>query len=285
MSSNEPEAAEYQRKDMSQAPESPLGQQAAIEGALAAKGQPPNDEPRIWTLRDMKAMKNRSRLEATTALKTLYVQMLAEIENSEAERRAAVIAAGGDPDEDRDPLEFVHAIADEWAASDADAERRAELLDNLADRLDTREVRALRLAAEAAKAITPRLIAYDAAHGVSPAQIAEDLGVTESYVYRMLRQYTRYAWRLDLWNSEQGPGWQPHKSGEEFVERVRVSEGDVAAKVISEGGESLKRHRHRVLVWEGEQRADELAYFTHENSPATAGQDPEETNDNFGNEK
>lgn len=102
-------------------------------------------------------------------------------------RRAEIIAAGGDPDEDRDPLEYVRTIAGNWADTADDADRRAALLDHLADNLDTSDVRALRLAAEAVAAATPRLIYAHADIGFSAAVIAGDLGVTESYVYRILR--------------------------------------------------------------------------------------------------
>lgn len=123
-----------------------------------------------------------------TASEKFRATLLAEMERFERERRAEIIAAGGDPDEDRDPFEAVRAIADEWADTAANAEARAALLDRLADTLDTSEVRALRLAAEAAAAITPRLIYADADHGVKVADTAADLGVGESYVYRILRQ-------------------------------------------------------------------------------------------------
>jgi hypothetical protein len=119
---------------------------------------------------------------------TFTAQILALTERYERDRRAARIAAGGDPDEDRDPFDYVRAIADEWADTASDTDSRAALLDRLADSLDTSEVCALRLAAEAAAAVTPRLIYQDADHGVPVAATAEDLGVSESYVYRILRQ-------------------------------------------------------------------------------------------------
>ncbi|MGW1405039.1 hypothetical protein [Streptomyces sp. NPDC002403] len=123
----------------------------------------------------------------------LQEQLFAIFEQYENERRAEIIAAGGDPDEDRDPFETVRAIADDWADTADNPDGRTALLDHLTDTLDTSEVRALRLAAEAAAAITPRLIYADADHGVSPAATADDLGVTESYVYRILRARTATA--------------------------------------------------------------------------------------------
>ncbi|MCX4824231.1 hypothetical protein OG883_31120 [Streptomyces sp. NBC_01142] len=135
-----------------------------------------------------RAMRGPRRLESTPAGQRLAEQMLIIMNEFEEARRAEIIAAGGDPDEDRDPFETVRAIANDWASSADDTEARAALLDHLADSLDTSEVRALRLAAEAAAAITPRLIYADADAGVSVADTAADLGATESYVYRILRK-------------------------------------------------------------------------------------------------
>ncbi|GAA5056374.1 helix-turn-helix domain-containing protein [Streptomyces similanensis] len=169
---DEPTVAEYQRADASKFPTHPAGQQGAVEGMLAAY--------------------NRSKLaqsiEADTSIGRFQLSMLAAFEEYEHARRLEIIAAGGDPDEDRDPFETVRAIADGWAASADDEEARAALLDHLADSLDTSEVRALRLAAEAAAAITPRLILADAEAGARVADTADDLGVSERYVYRVLRE-------------------------------------------------------------------------------------------------
>ncbi|MFJ9892705.1 hypothetical protein ACIQPR_05165 [Streptomyces sp. NPDC091280] len=183
---DEQSATEYQRADQTKFPTSPAGQQASVEGMAAAEGM---EEVRSWTPGDLRrAMKKPGPLEPTPALRRYTAQFLALTAQFEQDRRAEIAAAGGDPDEDRNPFEYVHAIADEWADSEKDPDRRAALLDDLADRLDTSEVRALRLAAEAAAAITPRLIYADADQGVSPAITADDLGMTESYVYRILRK-------------------------------------------------------------------------------------------------
>ncbi|MET9555104.1 hypothetical protein [Streptomyces sp. NPDC006645] len=187
---DEPTVAHYTRADASNFPTSLAGQQAAVEGMLANTGWKQADQEEqgtVWTPgRIRRAMKGP--LEPTPAGRRLAAQMLAMINKWEQERRAEIIAAGGDPDEDRDPFEYVRAIADEWADTANDAARRAALLDRLAIDLDTSEVGALRLAAEAAAAVTPRLIYADADDGVAVAATAEDLGVSETYVYRILRQ-------------------------------------------------------------------------------------------------
>ncbi|WP_275463360.1 hypothetical protein [Streptomyces noursei] len=151
--------------------------------------EPTEEQGRSWTPGEIRrAVKKPRRLEPTPAGERFAEQMLAIMNEYEQGRRAEIIAAGGDPDEDRDPFETVRAIANDWANTADDAEARAALLDHLADSLDTSEVRALRLAAEAVAAITPRLIYADADAGVSVAETAADLGATESYVYRILRK-------------------------------------------------------------------------------------------------
>ncbi|WEB44028.1 hypothetical protein MOV08_35275 [Streptomyces yunnanensis] len=176
---------QYTRSDPSKQPTPPAGQQAAVEGTLTAEGFLPADKPE--TAEHNRRAADRQGLGPGSATQRFTEQMLSIMAEYEQRRREEIIAAGGDPDEDRDPFETVRAIADQWAATEADDEGRAALLDDLADQLDTTEVRALRLAAEAAAAITPRLIYADADHGVKPADTAADLGVSESYVYRILR--------------------------------------------------------------------------------------------------
>ncbi|MCZ9350736.1 hypothetical protein NGM36_13160, partial [Streptomyces mutabilis] len=129
------------------------------------------------------------RLEPTPAGRRFAEQLHDLIAQHERERIAERALAGG-PDEDRDPFEVVRAIADDWDRTADDPDSRAELLDHLADSLDTSEVRALRLAAEAAAAITPRLIVAESAAGVRADVIADDLGhANPSYVYRILREH------------------------------------------------------------------------------------------------
>ncbi|MYR46613.1 hypothetical protein [Streptomyces sp. SID5910] len=155
--------------------------------------QQPDEQPTTAhgyeTGRTYSSVEITRRMKGRSAINKLYADLLAEMERFERARRAEIIAAGGDPDEDRDPFETVRAIADDWDRTADDPDGRAELLDRLADSLDTSEVRALRLAAEAAAAITPRLIQADADAGVRAADTADDLGVTESYVYRVLREH------------------------------------------------------------------------------------------------
>ncbi|WP_399087997.1 helix-turn-helix domain-containing protein [Streptomyces sp. BBFR2] len=179
--------AQYQRRDPSKQPTSLEEQQAAVEGTLAADGLLPADNPTLAEHNRRAAA--RQEPSRKSPMQRATEQMLAIMNEFEEERRAEIIAAGGDPDEDRDPLEYPTSIADQWDATEDDEDGRAQLLDRLALDLSLPDLRALRLAAEAAAAVTPRLVveSYDEGTGVKPAQIAADLGVSESYVYRILR--------------------------------------------------------------------------------------------------
>ncbi|MFE0877299.1 hypothetical protein ACFW4X_20990 [Streptomyces smyrnaeus] len=95
----------------------------------------------------------------------------------------AARALAGDPNPtDADPLEWVKDIA---AAYTADA---ADTLDRLADQLTLDDVRALRIAGEAAQAVTPRVVMAEADRGKKPPRIADELGLTPSRVYAILRE-------------------------------------------------------------------------------------------------
>jgi DNA invertase Pin-like site-specific DNA recombinase len=126
--------------------------------------------------------------ESSSPAERFSAALLAATEQFERDRRAEIIAAGGDPDGDHDPLEYVRWIADSYASTADDPAGRAAFLASLAPTLDLEDARAIRQAAEAVADITPRLIQDYAQHGVRPADIAVDLGVTESYVYRKLRE-------------------------------------------------------------------------------------------------
>ncbi|MGA5354032.1 helix-turn-helix domain-containing protein [Streptomyces thermodiastaticus] len=60
--------------------------------------------------------------------------------------------------------------------------------DQLAAALDLADLRALRVAGEAAAAATPRAIKAARARGMKPPQIAAELGLTPSRVYQVLRE-------------------------------------------------------------------------------------------------
>ncbi|MFI8850768.1 hypothetical protein ACIGW3_11370 [Streptomyces sp. NPDC053499] len=65
---------------------------------------------------------------------------------------------------------------------------RSNLLDDLAAEFDLVDIRILRLAAEAAVAATPRAIKAARDRGMTPPQIADELALTPSRVYAILRE-------------------------------------------------------------------------------------------------
>ncbi|MGJ5826739.1 hypothetical protein [Streptomyces ossamyceticus] len=94
-------------------------------------------------------------------------------------------ALAGDPNPtDADPLAYVYEIAEHYAQR----EQRTSYLAQLADELTLDDVRALRLAGEAAKAATPLVVMAETNRGKDVPQIAEEVGLTESRVYAILRE-------------------------------------------------------------------------------------------------
>jgi hypothetical protein len=150
-------------------------------------------EPHAWTSAALErgADNLRRRLapggDATARFREQVLFLFAQFER---ERQAEIIAAGGHPDEDRDPLEFVRGLAEGYEQRRDDKPALVHHLDQMARQLTPEDVRALRVAAEAVKKVTPLIIRIAADEdGMTPAQIAEDLGMTESYVYRILREH------------------------------------------------------------------------------------------------
>jgi hypothetical protein len=123
-----------------------------------------------------------------TALGRFQRQMLAELERFDRERRAEIIAAGGDPNEEDDPFGRVRDIADDYERL-RDRPELDAFLDQLADTLDLDDIRTLRNAGELAQALTPRMIHAARATKMPVPTIADGLGVTESYVYRIIREH------------------------------------------------------------------------------------------------
>lgn len=121
--------------------------------------------------------------------------LLASIHESDRARRPEIIARGLvpigrrlAPTEDSNPFEFVRVLVDEWSDTAKDPDRRAALVEFLANHIDTGDLRALRLISDVAAAVTIRRIRTDAEAGTRPVDIARFHDVTESYVYRVLRE-------------------------------------------------------------------------------------------------
>lgn len=218
----------------------------------------PDQQPDSYeTGRTYSAAEISRSVKQQTANDRLQAALLAEFERFERERRAEIIARGGNPDEDdRDPFEHVRVIADQWADTTDDPDARGAFLDRLAEQLDTSEVRALRLAAEAAAAITPRLIQADHLAGVRAADTADDLGVTESYVYRVRREQQAATthpdgtkpwdafWTIERW---EGDHWYEITT----QSSRRTNKADVLAAYLLDREQQYqpKGARLRIRVW------------------------------------
>ncbi|WKU45984.1 hypothetical protein Q3V23_19030 [Streptomyces sp. VNUA116] len=99
-------------------------------------------------------------------------------------------------------------------------------------------------------------IIYNARHvaRVPAPEIAEELEVTEGYVYRVLRENTEYEYRLDVRDGAPGPGWQPFESGDAVAS---IAQPELLAELVL--NEYLAAHpehadpegepRLRVLLW------------------------------------
>ncbi|MGW7514798.1 hypothetical protein ACWGJ2_04320 [Streptomyces sp. NPDC054796] len=172
---NEPAVAHYERADASKFPTTPEGQQAAVEGMAAAQQSDALSSVEI---------SRRDEAEAERPIAEKYRDQMLELLVQHEREVVARRALAGDPNPtDADPLAYVHLIAEDYAKP----ETRAALLDELADELDLDDVRVLRIAGEAAKAATPRVIMAAADRGMSPPRIAADLGLTSSRVYEVIR--------------------------------------------------------------------------------------------------
>lgn len=79
-------------------------------------------------------------------------------------------------------------IAEHYAQWEQRPEYRDQLISHIADSLSLDDVRALRLAGEAAVAATPEVIRREAEADMSVPRIAHELGVTPSYVYTVRRK-------------------------------------------------------------------------------------------------
>jgi hypothetical protein len=218
---DEPTVADYQRADADKMPTDPAGQQAAIEGMLAAREHADRPRPSIDDLlgrarlahtRDVPAEPpvspaaadhNRRRLarhleRGDTPTARLMADMLDLLTQHEREQAAARAANGDTNPYDLDPFEPVHDLANYYAEHRVDPDKIAEFYDQLADELDLADIRALRLAGEAAVAATPRAIKAHRDRGMKPPKIADLLGLTPSRVYQVLRE-------LDAQQGEQPP--------------------------------------------------------------------------------
>ncbi|WP_102924300.1 helix-turn-helix domain-containing protein [Streptomyces noursei] len=246
---------------------------------------PDEEQQPGWTPGEIHRATKKSkarRLEPTPAAQRLGEQLFGILAEFEQARRAEIIAAGGNPDDDRDRLEYVRLIAEQYQHHHRNAAELPVLIQSLADDLDLEDVRALRVAGEAAVAITPEVIMRAADSGMKAPEIAGEIGLTPSRVYDLIRKErqkrdaiaqhearraaiptgdTQFTWRLDLFDSPAGKGWQVWEEGEDqFAEG---SEARLAEHIVRSAGASATQCKARVLIWQGPEAADDEALYQH----------------------
>ncbi|MEV5680979.1 hypothetical protein [Streptomyces sp. NPDC052179] len=116
----------------------------------------------------------------------------------------------------------------------------------------------------------PNLILEAKADGCTVDHIALVLDMTPSYVRRVLRGYVQCSWRLDLCDSEAGPGWQSWEAGDDVmpVGDDPVIAAELADRILTEAGRGPRNHRARLLIWHGtEEQPDDTAVYAHEREP------------------
>lgn len=180
----EPTVAEYQRADASKFPTTPAGQEAAVEGMVAARGLPPAEQVAADLNRRGAAVPKGRPSDA------LIADMLGLFNQYEREQ-AAARAAQGDPNPyDLAPWEDAHGLTNEYeAARDSDDPRALDqFLDNLAEDFHLEDVRALRTAGAAVQAAMGRIALAAREKGMGPDRIAAETGYTASRITQFIRE-------------------------------------------------------------------------------------------------
>ncbi|MER7697023.1 hypothetical protein [Streptomyces sp. NPDC096095] len=148
-------------------------------------------------------------------------------------------------------------------------EQRDQLAAGIATRLSVDEAGVILRAAAAVRTAVPGIVLHAKANGDTTAEIARELDMTDSYVRRIAREHRLVSWRLDLYDSEAGPGWQPYEAGDDIIPATRT-EPDLAEHILAVAGQGPREHRARVLIWNGtDEQPDTAAIYTHKQSPTT----------------
>ncbi|MFI8817472.1 MULTISPECIES: hypothetical protein [unclassified Streptomyces] len=146
-------------------------------------------------------------------------------------------------------------------------EQRDQLAAGIATQLSLDEAGVILRAAAAVRTAVPGVVLRAKANGDSTAEIARELDMTDSYVRRIAREHRLVSWRLDLYDSEAGPGWQPYEYGDDIIPSTRTETG-LAEHILTAAGRGPREHRARVLIWHGtDEQPDSAAIYTHEKGP------------------
>ncbi|MFH9295637.1 hypothetical protein [Streptomyces sp. NPDC017520] len=263
----------YQRKDTTGAPAHPAGQQAAVEGTAAARSIPLADPDGRWgrIADDL----NARGVPVGNPTGRLMAHVLDAFAEFEEERRAEIIAAGGDPDEDdRDPLSraaLVDLARDHRSAMrpKADDQQYDDLIEEIADTLTLSDVRIMRGAWTAINEAMPRIAYVARQGGTSPDEIARATGYTSSRIAQFIRQekeraaaapLVRYMFRVDEVGAD--GEWTNREVGEEELDPNNLP--NEANRLIDESG---ARTRARIFLWKDKGGPDGDIVHTVERDP------------------
>ncbi|MFE5852000.1 hypothetical protein ACFQ61_02070 [Streptomyces sp. NPDC056500] len=207
-----------------------------------------------------------------TALQRLQANLLALHEQFERDREEE-IRAHADSQLDNDALT---RLAHDYARA-ATPEQRDDLAARTVPALTLDQAGVIRRIAKGIERSLPGIILRAAEDGDTPAEIARELGYAEdgSHVRRIIREYTLCTWRLDLYDSTAGAGWQSWESGDDVI--PVGTEPALAQHIIATAGSGPREHRARVLIWRGTaEQPDTAAIHAHEHDPAEQAE-PAET--------
>ncbi|MFI5883528.1 hypothetical protein [Streptomyces sp. NPDC051554] len=185
---DEQSAAEYTRADASKFPTTLAGQEAAVEGTIAARGY---IDRRPGTFERIAADLNRRGVPTDTPAGTLVTDMMNLFNKFECETAAARAAEGDTNPYDLAPYQDVHDLAEQYEDARANTSEPADLerfLDNLAEDLDLDDVRALRTAAAAVAEAMGRIALAAREKNMSPDRIAAETGYTASRITQFIRE-------------------------------------------------------------------------------------------------
>ncbi|MDX3063428.1 helix-turn-helix domain containing protein [Streptomyces sp. ND04-05B] len=259
---DEPNAAEYRRADSAKMPTTPPGQEASIEAMVAAMGG--TEATRIHNRRKLAERRAMENAEGT-AMGRLQANLIAEFVRFEEERAA-----------ERRQWDASHGTALDTLAQGfrtaRDTAARHDLAEQVGSSLPLAEAGVIRRVAKALEAAMPGVVVDARVDGWTAKEIAAELDLTPSYVYRILRDYPwEAAWSLyvmpDGWTSDDDDEpWERVTGGTE--ETAGETAEEVARRILDEQLDAdLATKRVRVAVWragDGDDLAEARGDAEHE---------------------
>ncbi|MFK0108533.1 hypothetical protein [Streptomyces sp. NPDC091217] len=246
---DDPTVARYRRADPSRFPTHPAGQQAAIEGTLAALGD--TAATRDHNRRRLAAQRVEVEETAAGKLRNHLFSLITEFEEQrEAERRQFEAAEGTALD----------TLAEGFRRATSTAQRHA-LAEQVGSSLPLAEAGVIRRAAKALEDALAETVLDARVDGWTAKEIAAELDLTPSYVYRLLRENP---WALHWALYVMPDGWTPDSDDEPWQ---RVAEGaeesrgetadEVAGRILDERLDDDLATKHvRVAIWRAGETLD-----------------------------